>query len=187
MNRLALVEDSDASPDQQAVIAEFIAARGGRVPPGPLFRMIMNSPEAARRLGAVGAHCRAGLYLTPLVAEAAILGSVHELGFQVEVAAHERSARAAGMPPAIVAGLAARAHSGLPRKYRIAAAFARAAVRQQMTDALFAEAREHFGDRGVVELLVVAGYYAALQLISSALSDTDTVTPTNADRRPSFR
>ena len=53
--RLPRVTDARATPEQRAAIEEFTERVTGRLSPGPLFQMLMNSPPAARRLGAVGA------------------------------------------------------------------------------------------------------------------------------------
>ncbi len=169
MGRLPLVSDTGATSDQRDAIAEFVAARHGKVVPGPLFQMLMNSPAAARRLGAVGAYCRDAPHLTPAVAEAAILATAHELHFDAEVQNHERSAAAAGLPAEVLRGIAQRDDAPLSDAQRAAVTFVRETVRRQVSDATFSLAGAAFGDRGVVDLLVLAAYYTGLKLIVDSL------------------
>ena len=169
MGRLPRVTDAGATPEQRAAIDEFTEARHGKVVPGPLFQMLMNSPSAARRLGGVGAYCRDAPHLTPAVAEAAILAAVHELHFDAEVRAHERSATAAGLPADVLRGIADGDDTALAPAQAAAVEFVRASVRRQMSDAAFNRAGAAFGDRGVVDLLLLAAYYTGLKLIADSL------------------
>ena len=167
--RLSVIDLDHASEEQRVAIEEFSSARGGTMALGDLYGMIVNSPEACRRLSALGAHCRYGTGLSPQMTEAAILGAVHGLEFAGEVRAHQAVARAAGMTEPELSSLASGTGDALTDDLRVAAAFTRAAVAGAVSDDVFEQARAQFSPQTLVDLAVVAGYYSALRTVAGAL------------------
>ena len=141
----------------------FLTSKGGMKGP---FNALFYSPllgEAVQRLGEV---VRFEIAIPPLLRELAILVVAAKWRVQYEWWAHEKIARKEGLDPNVIASLKAGvlpdfAHHDEAVVYH----FARELIdRQRVSDERYAEAVELLGEAGVVELVILLGYFALVSM-----------------------
>ncbi len=170
-NRLPSISPDSATPAQLEALRDIQRDRGlSGAQVGAMFAMLLASPEAARHVGKVGAHCRFHTALPPALRETAILAATCAIGFDLEIRIHEPLAVQSGVAAADVAALGRTDHDALPAELADVARLAHAiAAGVPLTDAIFNAARTRFGDGGAIDIAVTAGYYLMLGRISKAL------------------
>ena len=170
-NRLPSISIDTASPTQLDALRDIQHDRGlSGSQIGALFAMLLASPEAARHVGKVGAHCRFHTALPPALREAAILAATYATGFELEIRVHEPLAAQSGVAAEDIAALGRADHDALPAELADVARLAHAvAAGIPVTNAVFNAARSRFGDGGVVDIAVTAGYYLMLTRVGRAL------------------
>lgn len=137
--------------------------RGGRV--GGPFGVLMHSPAAAERVARVGDHVRFDLDLTPAERELAIIATAREFDVEVEWAGHTRLALDAGVPEATVEVVANRGDvSGLTAQERQIITYVRELLgpKRRVSEATFTVLHTRLGDRTMVDLATLVGYYGML-------------------------
>lgn len=154
---------------QRRAAAELAAGPRGGVK-GP-FVALLRSPELMDRLQKVGEYLRFGSSLDPRIAEFAMLVVSREWSQQFEWCVH--------VPLARKAGIAAEAIEAMAEGRRPAPLAADEQAAYDLLEELFrtrgasqptyARAVEAFGERGVVELLGVAGYFTALSMVMNVV------------------
>jgi 4-carboxymuconolactone decarboxylase len=145
--------------------------------PGPLggpFNVWLRSPGVGNLIQSLGAEIRFSSSLPSKLNELAIIVTARHWTCQYEWFAHHRLALEAGLDPAIGEDIA---HGRRPAKMdadeTIVYNFSRELHETQgVSDATFKAAVGRFGERGVVDLIAVNGFYG---LVSMAL---------NVDRTP---
>ena len=153
---------------QRAVADEAIAGKRGRIP-GPL-RAWIHSPELGRHAQRLGAFLRYDTTLGPRLSELAILVTARAWTAQYEWFVHKREALKAGLDPAIVDAIAVRqtpvfADPAAQAVYDYATALHhKHHVPQPVHDAALAA----LGERGVVELVGLLGYYTLVSMTLNA-------------------
>ncbi|MDT7953227.1 MAG: carboxymuconolactone decarboxylase family protein [Acetobacteraceae bacterium] len=166
--RLADLTREEMDPAQREVVDEAIAGKRGRIP-GPL-RIWLRSPEFGRHAQRLGAFLRYDTTLGPRRSELAILVTARAWTAQYEWFAHKREALKAGLDPAIVDAIASRqpppfADPGDQVVYDYARALhGNHRVPQVLHDAAVAT----LGERGVVELIGLLGYYTLVAMTLNA-------------------
>jgi 4-carboxymuconolactone decarboxylase len=168
MARLTLIPEADRTPEQQEVCAEAISGIRGRVP-APMIAWLHN-PELARRGQKLGELLRFQTTLGPKLSELAILVAGRYWTAHYEWMVHKREALKAGLDPAIAEAIAARqppvfADAREAMVYEVAHTLMQT---RRLPDDLYARAVEMFGQRGVVELVGVLGYYSMVALTLNA-------------------
>ncbi len=140
---------------------------------GP-YNVLLRSPEMGDLAQKYGAHIRFHSSLSPKLNELAILITARHWNSQYPWYSHHRAALDAGLSPAIIDAVAAgRRPASMPAEEEAVYNFCRGLLEnKQVSDVAFRAAVEKFGERGVVDLIGVMGYY---QLVSMAL---------NVDRYP---
>jgi 4-carboxymuconolactone decarboxylase len=164
MPRLDLPPEEAMTPEQKEAVAEVVSGLRGRVP-APMIAWLRN-PELARRGQKLGELLRYQTTLPPRLSELAILVCARHWTSHHEWTAHKREALKAGLEPAIIEAIAARRAPDFPD--------AEAALVHELSSvllatgrvppALYARATETFGERGVVELVGILGYYCLVAL-----------------------
>lgn len=169
MARVPLVAPEAGSPDQQAAFAEV--ARQRRAVPR-LFQAMAHSPAATRHVGALGAYLRFDTVLTPLLREVVTLAIAGRWDCPYERLHHQPPATRLGLSPAALAALDAGAvPAELPPLEQAAVAYAQALTRDgQADDTTVEQLRAALGERGLVELTVLVGYYTLLALFLNGLN-----------------
>ena len=164
MPRITLFPTPTMDAAQSAVHEKIISGPRGRIQ-GPL-RAALHNPELADRWQAFGALLRYGTTLPPRLSELAILVTGRACASPFEWYAHRAEAEKAGIEqPIIEALLAQKEPPGLSEDdaavYRYALELNR---RKSVSDATYHAALERFGERTVVELTALIGYYTMVAM-----------------------
>ena len=174
MARLPYVSRNDLPQDKQPIYDRIFETRAGFESGNEMprsFQALLNSPDAAEAVGALGEYLRLKSPLDPVVREIAIMSVAHELQNRYEWAHHEPVARSVGVRDEVIESIkSGRAPMGLPAKEGV---FAQAAkelvVKGTMTERTFQAVLHLLGPRQTVELVVLIGYYAMLSGALNAL------------------
>jgi 4-carboxymuconolactone decarboxylase len=153
---------------QRAVADEAIAGKRGRVP-APL-RAWLHSPELGRRAQKLGEFVRYDTSLPAALSELAILVTARHWTSHFEWYAHKRDGLAAGIDPAVITAIAARQAPVLSdAKAQLVYDYAKILLATgRVPDDLHAAAAEALGERGVVDLVGIVGYYSLVALTLNA-------------------
>ncbi|HZS84515.1 MAG TPA: carboxymuconolactone decarboxylase family protein [Stellaceae bacterium] len=178
MARYTETDPAALDPAQRRIWDEIAAGPRGGVP-APL-QIWLKSPELAARAQHLGAFARYGTSLPPRLSELAILCTARFWTSQYEWHHHESFARKAGIGDAVIAAIAARRVPVFEKEderavYEFCTAFYRD---KAVDDATFQRAAALLGERGVVELVGVMGYYS---LISITLNAFEVPVPAGAE------
>jgi 4-carboxymuconolactone decarboxylase len=167
-DRLPPIPDAELTSEQRAAAAELAATARGSVF-GP-FVPLIRSPELLNRLQRTGQYLRYDSALEPRLSEMAILIVARHWSQQYEWHVH--------CPIALKAGLsAAKADAIAIGKRPDGMAEDEAALydtleeildTQAVSDATWARAIAAFKERGVIDLLGLAGYYSTLAIVMNA-------------------
>jgi len=108
--------------------------------------------------------------ISPRIREIAILTTAREFDSQFEWAAHEPEGLKEGVPPAVVDAIKHRkALDGLDPKDAIVIAFGRELWRNhKVSPATFAKAKETFGEKMLVDIVMLMGNYASTAALLAA-------------------
>lgn len=160
------------TPQQKALIDHVLASPRGSTD-GP-FNIMLRSPEMGDLAQQYGAYMRFHSSLPNKLNEFAILITARSWNAQFEWYAHHQYALKAGLSPAIIEAVAeGKRPSGMqPDEEAIYNFCTELLNTKQVSDATFAAVKDKFGERGVVDLVGVMGYY---HLVSALL---------NVDRYP---
>ena len=183
--RFKLIPVEELTPEQKkvadairsgprAAVKNSSAARPG--PLGGPFNIWLRSPGVGDIIQSLGAEIRFRSSLPSKLNELAIIVTARHWTCQYEWFAHHRLALEAGLDPAIGADIAqGRRPAKMDADETIVYNFSRELHETQgVSDATFKAARERFGERGVVDLIAVNGFYG---LVSMALNVDQTPLP----------
>ena len=152
--------------EAQKRVYQSIAAgpRGGVRGP---FNALLRSPELADRVQRVGEYLRFGTSLPARLNELAILINARFWGSQYEWYAHRPLAEKGGLAPAVADDLARnRRPAGLQPDEAVVYEFCTALhSAHAVDDALFERAVAALGERGVMDLVGVSGYYTLVSMV----------------------
>jgi 4-carboxymuconolactone decarboxylase len=153
------------SPAQREVAAEISAGPRGEVR-GPFLALIHNA-GLARRMQALGEHLRWNNKLPLPLLELAVLFTARRWNCQHEWYMHEKLARKAGLAPRILEAIAAgREPQGMSADEALVyKACQQAHQSGRLDDETFAALSGRFGLDGVLDLLVLNGYYSAMAMV----------------------
>jgi len=183
MRRIEMPAEEAMTPEQRQACAEVIAGKRGKVP-APMIAWIRN-PELARRIQSLGETLRYETSLGPRLTELAVLVCARHWTAHPQWKAHKAYALRAGLEPAIVEAIAARAEPAFDDDkarlvYRVCAALLKTG---RVDDALYREAVAALGEPGLTELVALLGYYclASFTLNTFRLGLPEAVAPELAD------
>ena len=183
--RFKLIPPEELTPEQKRV-ADAIRSgprsavkNSSAAKPGPLggpFNIWLRSPGVGDIIQNLGAEIRFRSSLPNKLNELAIIVTARHWSCQYEWFAHHRLALEAGLDPAIGEDIAqGRRPAKMDADERIVYDFSRELHETHgVSDATFKAARERFGERGVVDLIAVNGFYG---LVSMALNVDKTPLP----------
>jgi 4-carboxymuconolactone decarboxylase len=156
------------TPEQRVAASEIAAGRRGALS-GP-FVPALRSPEFMRRLQRLGEYLRYDAALPPPLREMVILLTARSHRQSYEWSVHEPIARREGLSSSIIAALeAGRRPDGMtPDETIVFELFAELQSTHDVTDATYTAAVERFGERGVIDLVGLVGYYGTLALVMNA-------------------
>jgi len=155
------------TPEQKALVDSIFS--GPRTSMDGPFNVLLRSPEMGDLAQKFGAQMRFHSSLSPRLSEFAILITARYWTAQFEWQAHHKNALTAGLNPSIIEALAAgkRPTSMQPDEEAVYNFSTEVLNTKHVSDAVFQAAKEKFGERGVVDLMGIVGYY---QLVSMLLN-----------------
>ena len=164
MARVKIRTPEEMTEDQRRVYNETVAGRRGRVP-APLVAWL-ESPVLADRAQKLGEFVRYETSLPPRLSELAILTVARYWTAQFEWTAHKAEALKAGLDPEIIDDIANHRpprfkNADEPAIYDFSSALLRT---HEVPEELYRRAVEKFGQRSVVELVGILGYYTLISM-----------------------
>ena len=182
ITRFAPLKADELTPAQKSW-AEMIAPppRNAKIT-NPPYRAYVRNPDLAPRLSALSDYLRWHTSLPPRLSELAILITARQWTAQYEWFAHYPLALKAGLDPAVLSAIAAGKRPENMKDdeaalYDLAIALYRD---KQVPDAVYGAAREKFGERGIMDIIGIIGYYdlVSMTLITmQAGAPNDSVAP----------
>jgi 4-carboxymuconolactone decarboxylase len=182
ITRFPPLKADELTPAQKAW-AEMIAPppRNAKIT-NPPYRAYVRNPDLAPRLSALSDYLRWHTSLPPRLSELAILITARQWTAQYEWFAHYPLALKAGLDPAVLSAIAAGKRPENMKDdeaalYDLAMALYRD---KQVPDAVYGAAREKFGERGIMDIIGIIGYYdlVSMTLITmQADAPNDSVAP----------
>jgi 4-carboxymuconolactone decarboxylase len=178
IERMPPLEAAQMTDAQRAAAAELAAGPRGGVK-GP-FTALLRSPELMRRLADVGEYLRFRNSLDKRISEFLMLIVSRQWTQQFEWAVHVPLARDAGIKSETIESLAAGCRpTAMAPDEAIAYDFSIELVSTKgVSDATYNAALAQFGERGLVDLLGVLGYFTAVSMVLNVAH-----TPPPADTR----
>ena len=168
MARVRPLEREDLPAEHRHVYDDIAASRGGVQ---PNFKALLNNPLATARMAALGGYVRFETSLPPRVKVLAVLATARENEGDYVWTANLLQARNAGVDEAILKSIhERRAPQGLAPEDAVIVQFTLELLRQhRITDTTFQAVQQKLGDAGVIDLLILIGYYGSLSHALSAL------------------
>ena len=153
------------TPEQKAMVEHLFAGEGGGMN-GP-FNVLLRSPEMGDQAQKLGAQLRFHSALTAKQRELAIIITARYWTAQYEWTAHRKLAMQAGISPAIADAIAAgKRPASLEPDQEIVYNFCNEILNtKQVSDATYKAAVDKLGERGVVDLTALVGYYQFVSMI----------------------
>jgi 4-carboxymuconolactone decarboxylase len=163
-DRLPTIPPGQYSEEQKRAAEEFRAARNVAVF-GP-FEPMMHSPQLMSQARAMGDYLRYKSAIGNVLSELAILIAAREWTQDYEWTVHAPIALKAGIRPDIVEAIAdGRRPEAMSEDEAAVYDFLTELNRtRRVSDPTFERARRRFGDRGVVDLTGINGYYTLLAM-----------------------
>ena len=167
MPRLPVLKRDQLDPEAQAVWDRWVATRGAVSGPSAF---LMHYPELAKRVGELGAHLRYNGVLAAADRELAILTAGREVEAAYEWAAHEPLGVQAGVSKDAIEVLRHQKTTDTlePREALIIDLVRELYRDHTITSDVYTLAERTFGRKGVIELVVLAGYYGLIGYVLNA-------------------
>ena len=153
------------TPEQKAMVEHLFAGeRGGMNGP---FNVTLRSPEMGDLAQKLGAQLRFHSSLPNRLNEMAILMTARFWNAQYEWSAHKKNALTAGLSPAVIDAIAdGKRPASMQADEEVVYDFADDIFRtREVSDRVFKAAVDKFGERGVVDLTGVMGYYCFVSMM----------------------
>ena len=163
-NRFKPLAYDDMNAQQKKMIDNLLAGpRGGAEGP---FNVLLRSPEMGDFAGTFGAATRFSTSIPRKLNELAIILVGRHWTSQFEWAAHHRAALQAGLSPAICDAIAeGRRPQGMAKDEEVVYNFVTELLNTtQMSDATFNATKAAVGERGIVDLIGVMGWYTTVSM-----------------------
>lgn len=174
---------SDAQKKSIELLSEGTPAGGAprNVSAGP-WVPLMRSPELLNRLQRMGAYLRYESALEPRLSEFVILLTARQWSNQYEWLAHQKLAVKAGVTPAVTQAIAeGRRPVGMTADEEAVYEFIGELERNKsVSDATYARIKDKFGERGVIDLVALNGYYS---MLAAVLNVAQSPLPGNAPQQ----
>jgi alkylhydroperoxidase family enzyme len=163
MARLPYLDLKDLAPEDHDVLARRIN----------LNQLLGHSPEAARAFGKLGGHIRFKSKLDPRLRELAILQVGYATRSPYEYSHHVKIGREFGCSDDDIRAVALET-AGKPSKLEPLAKTVLRAAREmtsdlKLSDATYAELKQHLNSETLVELIVAIAFYNGVVRLLSAL------------------
>jgi 4-carboxymuconolactone decarboxylase len=163
-NRFKPLTYDEMTPAQRTMIEHVLSGPRGSTD-GP-FNVQLRSPEMGDLGQQFGAATRFATSVPRKLYELAIIITARHWTAQFEWTAHHRGALQAGVSPAVCDAIAAgKRPSAMPPDEEVVYNFATELLeKKQVGDATFDAAKKLLGERGVVDLISVMGWYGTVSM-----------------------
>ena len=172
MSRLKQLTREEMTPEQQRIADDIMSGpRGGSTGLQGPFNAWMRSPGLCDPAQKVGAYCRFGTSLSTALSEIAILVTGRHWRSNFEFWAHVRLARKAGVAESKIEAIAAgKRPDDLSEEEAVVHDVAKELLETtRVSDANYERAKALFGEKGVVDLVGIVGYYSLVALTLNAV------------------
>lgn len=135
------------------------------------YAALLNNPRAASSLAALGGYARFETPLDPRIKTLAVLAAAREAGGHYVWTVNQRGAKEVGLSDDIIAAIREfRAPAGLSVADAAVVQFVIELLRHhKVSDATYQSLKAQINDDGIVDVLVVSGYYHTLAHCLQAL------------------
>jgi 4-carboxymuconolactone decarboxylase len=159
--------ESEMSEAQQKAAREMASGPRGRLNPDGPNAVLLRSPDLMSRTQKVGEYLRYNSSLPARLNEFAILVTARQWNAQVEWIAHHPLALKAGLDPAVAADLAqGKRPAAMKDDEAVIYQFCKELHETKVvSDATFKAVADKFGERGVIDLIGLTGYYTMLAMV----------------------
>ena len=159
--------ESEMSEAQLKAARDIASGPRGRLNPDGPNALLLRSPDLMGRTQRVGEYLRYNSALPLRLNEFAILITARQWNAQVEWIAHHPLALKAGIAPEVAAELAqGKRPAGMKEDEAIIYQFLKELQETKAVgDATFKAVLDKFGERGVIDLIGVTGYYTMLAMV----------------------
>src|SRR6185436_3945861 len=164
-NRFAPLTYQAMNPAQKKMFENLIS--GERRGAGGPFNVLLRSPEMGDPAQKFGASMRFHSSIPPKLNEMAIIITARHWTSHYEWYAHRRAAANQGLNPAIIEAIAAgKRPTGMAADEEAVYNFCTELLtNKQVSDQTFQAAKDKFGERGIVDLIGVTGYYQVVSML----------------------
>ncbi|SRR5579883_593154 len=164
-DRFRPLSSDEMTPEQKTMTSHVLSGER-KTMDGP-FNVYLRSPEMGDLAQQFGAYLRFHSSVPRKLNELAIIITARHWNSQFEWYAHHRYALEAGLNPAIADAIAAnkRPASMQPDEEAVYNFCTELLASKQVSDATFAGAKSVLGERGVVDLIGVVGYYHFVSMV----------------------
>ena len=168
MARVPITTRESMTQDGQKIWDEIEQSRGGVA---RNYAAILNNPQAAGSMAGLGGYARFETPLDPRIKTLAVLTAAREAGGHYVWTVNQRGAKEVGLSEDIIAAIREfRAPVGLAPADAHVVQFVIEILRQhRVSDATFKALQSQIGDAGIIDVLVVSGYYHTLAHTLQAL------------------
>jgi 4-carboxymuconolactone decarboxylase len=158
----------EMTPPQKTMIEHLLS--GPRAGADGPFNVLLRSPEMGDLAQQFGASTRFNTSIPRKLNELAIIITARHWTSQFEWQAHHRAALQAGLSPAIADAIAqgTRPANMQPDEEAVYNFCSEMLTTKQVGDATFRAARDAFGERGIVDLIGVMGWYQTVSMLLNA-------------------
>lgn len=159
--------ESEMSEAQRKAASDIASGPRGRLNPDGPNALLLRSPELMSRNQKVGEYLRYNSSLPLRLNEFAILITARQWDAQIEWFVHHPIALKAGLAPEVAADLARGVRpKGMKDDEEIIYQFCKELHEtKKVSDATFKAMLDKFGERGVIDLIAVTGYYTMLAMV----------------------
>lgn len=182
MVRLISANDGAPMSEQARQAYEKVQNSRGYVT-GPVAVMLPYAPEVASRVAHLGNALRFEGLLTRPQVELATITATRAVSSDYPWTSHVAAARKVGIPEAVIQAVESRGPlDGLGEEEALIIQFGREVVEQRrLSQQTYDRALAHFGERGLLELATLIGYYV---MMSCIITTIELEPPADAPRLP---
>jgi len=168
MARVPITTRESMTPEGQKIWDDIEQSRGGVA---RNYAAILNNPQAAGSMADLGGYARFETPLDPRIKTLAVLAAAREAGGHYVWTVNQRGAKEVGLSDDIIAAIREfRAPVGLEPADANVVQFVIEILRQhRVSDATYQALKAQIGDAGIIDVLVVSGYYHTLAHTLQAL------------------
>jgi len=179
--RFAPLKEEQLSPEQKAWVETIVPPPRNARFTNPPYRAYVRNIELAKHLTPLSDYLRWNTSLPARLSEMTILLTAREWSSQYEWAAHYPLAIKAGLDPSVADDIAngrkpAKLKEDENALYQLVTELYR---NKAVSDSVYADALKQFGERGVMDIIGITGYYnlVSMTLITMQAQPRDNTVP----------